>query len=415
MRAEIVAIGTELLLGQILDTNSTWMAERLAGAGVDCHFQTRVGDNRERIVEALEIALARADAVITCGGLGPTQDDITREAIAEVMGVAVQRDPALLAGIEAIFAARGREMSPSNARQADLPEGATPIEQRRGTAPGLICPVGDKVVYALPGVPDELREMVERAVLPDLVARSGERAVIVSRTLRTWGLGESKLAEIVAPRLEALDSTGPGAATIAFLASGIEGIKVRLTVKAADAAHAGAILDREEAALRALLGPIVFGVDAETMEHAVGEILVARGLTLAVAESFTGGLIAARAVALAGASRWLRGAIVAYASEVKHSLLEVPEGPVVSLAAAAAMAEGVRRRLGADVGLATTGVAGPDEQEGIAPGTAFVGIALPGAAASAVALNLAGGRDRIRQIGTISALDELRKRLIAPG
>jgi nicotinamide-nucleotide amidase len=415
VRAEIVAIGTELLLGQIVDTNSTWMAEQLAAAGIDCQFQTRVGDNLERIAEALEIALDRSEAVITCGGLGPTQDDITREAIAEVMGVPLRRDPDLLAKVEAIFAERGREMSPTNARQADLPVGAIAIEQRRGTAPGLICPIGEKVVYALPGVPDELREMVRRAVLPDLTARSGERAVIVSRTLRTWGLGESKLAEIVAPRLDSLDGLGRGAPTIAFLASGIEGIKVRVTVKAPDAEAARAALDVEEKALRELLGTVVFGVDDETMEHAVGEHLLARKLTLAIAESFTGGLIASRVVALPGASGWLRGAVVAYASDVKHTVLAVPEGPVVTAEAAASMADGARRLLGADVGLATTGVAGPDEQEGLAPGTAFAGIALPGSEPVGVALRLSGGRDRIRQIGSISALDELRRRLLALG
>jgi len=413
MRAEIVAIGTELLLGQIVDTNSTWIAEQLAGAGIDCLFQTRVGDNLGRIVEVIEHALARADAVITCGGLGPTQDDITREALAAVMGVELRRDAELLAEVEQIFASRGRVMSPTNARQADLPEGATPIHQRRGTAPGLICPVGEKVVYSLPGVPDELREMVRRAVLPDLRERSGDQAVIRSRTLRTWGLGESVLAEQVTPRLELLDQIGQGAPTIAFLASGIEGIKVRVTVKAADSAAAVAALDAEEAALREILGEIVFGVDDETMEHAVGELLVARELTLAVAESFTGGLIAARAVALPGASRWLRGAVVAYASEVKYEVLGVPEGPVVTAEAAAAMAEGVRRLLGADVGLATTGVAGPDAQEDKPPGTAFAGVALPGAAAEGIEFQLSGPRERVRQIGTISALDALRRRLIA--
>jgi nicotinamide-nucleotide amidase len=331
------------------------------------------------------------------------------------MGVPLRRDPELLARVQQIFSERGREMSPTNARQADLPEGATPIPQRIGTAPGLISPVGEKVVYSLPGVPDEMHEMVTRAVVPDLMARSGERSVIVSRTLRTWGLGESKLAEILTPRLDELDEVGDGAPTIAFLASGIEGIKVRITVKAPDLESAVAALDAEEDAARALLGAAVFGIDDETMEHAVGGILLARGLTLAVAESFTGGLISSRAVALPGASRWLRGAVVAYASEVKHKVLGVTEGPVISAEAAAEMAAGVRDLLGADVGLATTGVAGPDEQEGLAPGTAFAGIALPGEAPIGVPLHLAGSRDRIRQIGTISALDELRRRLIALG
>ena len=413
MRAEILAIGTELLLGQIVDTNSAWIAEQLAANGIDCLFQTRVGDNVERIVEALQTALDRSEAVIACGGLGPTQDDVTREAIAAVMGVALRRDAHLLASIQAMFAARGREMAASNARQADLPDGASPISQRTGTAPGLVCPVGDKVVYAMPGVPDEMHEMLERAVLPDLRTRAGEQAVILSRTLRTWGLSESRLAEVVAPRIDALDAAGPGAPTIAFLASGIEGIKLRVTVKAAEPAGARALLDEEEARLRALVGAAVFGVDDETMEHAVGEVLLAQGHTLALAESFTGGLIASRVVAVPGASRWFQGALVAYATAAKHELLAVPDGPVVSAGAAAAMAEGVRRLFDADVGLATTGVAGPDPQDGLPPGTAFAGVAVAGSPPEGLALRLFGGRERVRQIGAISALDALRRRLLA--
>nr|MDA8292520.1 competence/damage-inducible protein A [Actinomycetota bacterium] len=408
MRAEIVAVGTELLLGQVVDTNSAFLGEKLAEAGVDCLFQTTVGDNLDRIAEALEVALARSDAVVTCGGLGPTQDDITREAVAAVMGAPLRRDPALLATIEELFRARGRPMAASNAKQADVPVGAVPIPQRRGTAPGLVCAVGEKVVYCVPGVPDELREMVERAVVPDLRARSGEQAVIVSRMLRTWGLSESLLAEVVAPRLEHLDALGAAAPTIAFLASGIEGIKLRVTVKSADRAAADAALAGEEAELRALLGDRVFGVDDETMEHAVGKLLLGMGATLAVAESFTGGLIAARIVAVPGASRWFRGGVVAYSTDVKHEVLGVPEGPVVTAEAAAALADGVRVLLGADVALATTGVAGPDAQEGLAPGTAFAGVALADAPPEAVALALGGDRARVRQIGTISALDELR-------
>src|SRR3954454_5752170 len=226
VRCEVVAVGTELLLGQIVDTNSAWIGEHLALIGVDSHFQTKVGDNHFRIVLAIREALARSDAVVVCGGLGPTQDDITRDAIAEVMNVPLHRDTEMIETIRGFFGARGREMADSNMRQADIPEGATFIPQTRGTAPGLICPIGHKVVYAVPGVPHEMQEMLERAVLPDLKERSGETAVILSRTIRTWGLAESTLAERVAPRLEALDAVVDGPRpTIAFLASGIEGIK----------------------------------------------------------------------------------------------------------------------------------------------------------------------------------------------
>lgn len=411
MRCEIVAIGTELLLGQIVDTNSSWMGERLAASGIDSHYQTKVGDNLDRIVGALRIALERSDAVICCGGLGPTQDDITREAIAEVMGVGLVRDPAIVEVIRQMFAARGRVMSANNERQADVPLGAAIIPQVRGTAPGLVCPVGDKVIYAVPGVPYEMTEMMDRVIVADLVRRSGEVATIKSRVLRTWGLAESALAERIAPRLDALELPGAPPATLAFLASGMEGIKVRITAKAATPESAAAVLDGEEQHLRALLGDIVFGVDDENMEVALSKVLRAQGRTLAVAESLTGGLVASRLVGVPGASTWFRGGIVSYASDVKFDLLDVPVGPVVSADAAKAMAVGVARRLGADVGLALTGVAGPDEQDGQPVGTVFVGVA-HGDVVFADRLQMPGDRDRIRQFSTISALDILRRDLL---
>ena len=407
MRCEVVAVGTELLLGQIVDTNSAWMGEHLALIGVDSHFQTKVGDNQARIVLAVRSALARSDAVIVCGGLGPTQDDITRDAIAEVMNVPLHRDASMIETIRAFFGARGREMADSNMRQADLPEGATFIPQRRGTAPGLICPVGHKVVYAVPGVPHEMVEMMERAVLPDLKARSGEDAVILSRTLRTWGLAESTLAEMISARVDT--QTNP---TIAFLASGIEGIKVRLTAKAPDEAAAWELLVAEERQVRALLGDIVFGVDDETMEDAVAFLLKEQGLTLGVAESLTGGLVGSRLTASAGASDFFRGSIVAYDSEVKFDLLGVPEGPVVSEAAARAMAEGAAKVLGADVGIGVTGVAGPTEQESQPVGTVIMAVTLDGDT-QVVNVRLPGQRDQVRQFACISLLDFLRRRLLA--
>jgi nicotinamide-nucleotide amidase len=420
MRIEVLAVGTELLLGQIVDTNSAWIGEQLALAGVDSHFHQAVGDNKARIVLALRTALARSDGVVVCGGLGPTHDDITRDAIAEVMNVPLVRDPEIVERIAAMFQTRGRDMPESNGRQADVPVGATPIHQQLGTAPGLICPVGHKVVYALPGVPYELVEMFTRAVLPDLRARAesaGEAAVIVSRVVRTWGMSESGLAELLAPRIAALDTTtldtATASPTIAFLASGIEGIKVRITAKAADAARATALLDAEEAEVRALVGEAVFGVDDDTMEVAVAALLVGHGITLGLAESLTGGLVASRLVSVPGASTWFRGSIVSYASEVKHTVLGVPDGPVVSEAAARAMADGARRVLGADVGLALTGVAGPEEQEGVAPGTVIVGLTLPGREAESFLIHLPGDRERVRQYAAISALDLLRRRLVA--
>jgi len=410
VNCEVLAIGTELLLGQVIDTNSSWIGEQLALTGIDCVYQAKVGDNRDRIHTALVHALERADAVIVCGGLGPTQDDITRDVIAEVMGVALHRDDAIEAKIRAMFGSRGRDMPANNLRQADVPEGATVMAQQPGTAPGLICPLGDKVIYAVPGVPYEMKEMVEGTVLADLARRAGVQAVIHSRTLRTWGQSESGLAEILADRIVELDALGNP--TIAFLASGIEGLKVRITAKADDDAAAEAILDAEEAVLWPLLGDWIFGRDGETMESVVLDLLRARGLTLGVAESVTGGLVTARLTDIPGSSEVLRGGVVAYASEVKFSVLGVPEGDVVTPKAAKAMADGVRRALGADVGLGVTGVAGPDLQEGQPVGTVHFGLAL-GDEVEAVTIRLPGDRRRIRDFATISLLDLLRRRLLA--
>jgi nicotinamide-nucleotide amidase len=415
MRVEVVAVGTELLLGQIPDTNSQWIGEQLAANGIASHFHQHVGDNHERIVLAFRTALARSDAVIVCGGLGPTQDDITRAALAEVMNVSLERRDDLIEVIRAMFASRSRTMPDNNLLQADVPRGATIIPQTRGTAPGLVCPVGQKVVYAVPGVPYEMTDMFQRAILPDLLAReraSGATSVISSRVLRTWGASESALAEAVGERFDALEDDAR--VTIAFLASGIEGIKVRITARGDDAAHAARLLADEEVHVRALivdqLGDIIFGVDEETMEDVVAQRLLARGATLAVAESVTGGLIASRLVNVVGASTWFRGGVVSYASQVKFDLLGVSEGPVVSALAARQMAHGVRRVMGADIGLSVTGVAGPEEQDGQAPGTVFVGVAL-GEILSDASLRLPGDRPRIRAYSAISALDVLRRTL----
>jgi nicotinamide-nucleotide amidase len=254
--------------------------------------------------------------------------------------------------------------------------------------------------------------MFERAVLPDLLARSGEKATIVSRVVRVWGMSESGLADLLAPRLEALDAAG-GNPTIAFLASGIEGLKVRITAKAADRAAADAMLEMEVREVVALIGEPVFTTDDSSMEEEVAKLLVAEGLTLGIAESLTGGLVSSRLVDVEGASAWLKGSIVSYDSEVKFSLLKVPRGPVVSETAAKAMAANARELLRSDIGLALTGVAGPAEQDGMAPGTVFIAVALPGEEPECVEARLPGDRQRVRQYATISGLDLLRRRLVA--
>ena len=413
MRCSVIAVGTELLLGQIVDTNSSWIGERLAANGIDSHVQFKVGDNHRRIVTLLRGALDEADAVIMCGGLGPTHDDLTREAIAEVMGVDLEMNDGVADVIREIFASRGRRMADNNLRQAMVPRGATIIPQTRGTAPGLICPIGpsgDKVVYAVPGVPHEMYDMMERAVLHDLRRRTGDVSVIASKVVRTWGESESGLNERLASLIEKLEAEGNP--TLAFLASGWEGIKVRLTAKGADAEQAQAIIDRWLPEVHRHVGEFVFGYDTDTMESVVLELLDSHGWSLGLAESVTGGLVAGRITAVPGASRTFRGSIVSYASDVKFDVLSVPHGPVVSAEAAVAMADGARRVLGADVGLALTGVAGPTEQDGQPVGTLWVGLALPNQETTATLLRMPGTRDQMRQMSVISALDLLRRRLV---
>jgi nicotinamide-nucleotide amidase len=411
MRCEVVAIGTELLLGQVVDTNSSWIGEQLALIGVDSHYQTKVGDNLDRMVEVLETALSRSEAVIVCGGLGPTQDDITRDAIAAVLGVELVRDDDLVEKIRAMFDTRGRLMPDNNLRQADIPAGARAIPVQPGTAAGLICPVDgtDKVIYAVPGVPWEMKQMLDGGVLPDLRARSGSTSVIRSRVLRTWGQSESGLAEQLDHEIRRLDHAGE--ATIAFLASGWEGMKVRITAKAASADEADAVLADEEARVREIIGDIVFAVDDDTMESVVLTALTDQGLTLGLAESLTGGLIGARLTEVPGASTAFRGAIVAYDRRLKLDLLGAPDVPAVSEEMAVAMAEGVCDVLGSDVGLAVTGVAGPDSFEGVEPGTVWIGLRLDGES-EAVELSLPFDRERIRQFTTITSLNLVRTRLL---
>ncbi len=410
MRCDVLAVGTELLLGQIIDSNSAWMGEQLAAHGIDSLVQVKVGDNVGRIAEQLARLLVDADAVIVCGGLGPTHDDLTREAIAAVMGVGLEHHESIADVIRDLFASRGRRMADNNLRQALVPVGATIIPQTRGTAPGLICPVPvdgvERVVFAVPGVPHEMKEMFERAIMPELQRRSGDPSVIASRVLRTWGESESGLNERLDGVIAELDSVGNP--TLAFLASGWDGLKVRLTAKADTISECGQLLDRWELQVRAVIGDLVFGVDDDTMESVVLDLLRHKGWSLGLAESVTGGLVGARLTGIPGASDVLRGSIVSYATEVKQSVLGVSDGPVVTEEAALEMARGARRVLNADVGLALTGVAGPAEQDGMPVGTLCVGLVWPDGELTRT-LRLPGQREQMRQMSVISSLDLLRR------
>jgi nicotinamide-nucleotide amidase len=410
MRCDVVAIGTELLLGQIVDTNSAYIGEQLAAVGIDSLLQVKVGDNLPRMTSTLQRVLDDADAVIVCGGLGPTHDDVTREAIAAVMGTTLELDNELAQVIEHMFRSRGRNMPENNLRQAMVPVGARIIKQTRGTAPGLICPVGNKVIYAVPGVPHEMYDMLARAVLPDLLSRSGEDHVIVSRVIRTWGDSESGMNERLAGLIQELD--GVGNPTLAFLASGWEGIKVRLTAKSKDEQTARALLATWEQRVRDEVEDFIFGVDEETMETTVVSLLAQHNLTLSIAESVTGGLASGRITNVPGASKVFKGAVVSYASEVKFDILGVAPGPVVSESAAREMASGVKKHLGTDIGLSMTGVAGPEEQDGQPVGTLWVGLSCADGTQRAMTITLPATRDQMRQFSVISALDFLRKYLL---
>ncbi|HEU0132094.1 MAG TPA: competence/damage-inducible protein A [Mycobacteriales bacterium] len=412
MRVELLAVGTELLFGDIVNGNAAWLGQRLAEVGIDVTTSVVVGDNIGRIVACVREALARADALVITGGIGPTQDDLTREALAEAAGVELVRDPDLEAGLRARFAALRRDVPEINYKQADLPRGARPIANPRGSAPGVRVEIGGGVAYALPGVPHEMERMFTDDVLPDLLRIGGQPACIVHRVLRTAGMWESAVAAALADQVARLEESG--GVTIAFLASQGQ-TRVRLTAKAATYDAAVAMIAPEEAAARAALGTAVYGADDDTLEGVVASLLRERSATVATAESLTGGLLGAELSRAPGSSDVFLGGVVTYATELKQSLLGVPdevieEHGVISDACAAAMATGVRDRLGATYGVSLTGVAGPTEQEGRPVGTVHVGIAGPAGVVTR-ALRMPGDRPMVRTFAVVAAENLLRLHL----
>lgn len=410
MRAEIVGVGTELLLGQIANTNARWIGEQLSEIGVDVLYHQAVGDNLDRIVDVLRLAASRADVVIVTGGLGPTQDDITRDALAVCLGVPMERHPEIEAWLRERFAGFGREVMPqNNLRQADVPVGARYIQPVRGSAPGLIGELpGGVRVYAVPGVPLEMVEMMEGTILPELAALAGP-AVIRSATLRCTGIGESRVAEIVADLFEG--STNP---SLAYLASNGE-VKIRLTAKAATEREALALVEPIAAEVERRLGDVVFTRSGERLEEAVGRLLRDAGRTLSLAESLTGGSVGARITSVPGASAYLIGDAVVYSAAAKRSVLGVGEetlaGPgVVSGECALEMAAGVRRLFSADIGLSLTGAAGPEPHGGVEPGTVWIGLDADDVHHARGYIS-AGERDRVRAWAEQASLDLLRRYL----
>lgn len=407
MNAEIVGVGTELLLGQIANTNAQWMSQKLAEIGVDVLHHQVVGDNMERIVATLRLAMDRADVVLVTGGLGPTGDDITRDAIAVVMDVPLVRHPELEDMLREKFAG-GRPMPLSNLRQADVPDGARYVVPGRGTAPGLVCDVADTRLYAMAGVPTEMQEIMLGTVLPELAALAGP-AVLASTVLRCAGIGESAAAE----RLEDLFEAS-GNPSIAYLATGGE-VKVRITAKAATAPEADALARPLVERILERLGDLVFTVADEELEEAVGRLLKGSGRTVACAESLTGGGIVRRLTAVPGASAHVAGGAVTYTAEAKKRVLGVSARTieahgVVSEACAQEMAAGARRVFGADVAVAVTGVAGPEPLEGQPPGVVWLALDAEDRS-HAYRREWSGEREQVRRWTEQAALDLLRRHL----
>ena len=401
MIVEVVAVGTELLLGQIVNTNASWIGAKLAENGFDCHYSQVVGDNLDRLSNALRTAIERADAVIVTGGIGPTQDDLTREAICLATDLEMDHDSAYESQLRRRWESTGRVMPPSNIRQADHPRGAELLPNPKGTAPGLSLVSDDTALFALPGVPAEMELLVVDHVLPRLRQQAGINEVLVSRMLRTWGRSESQVADMLDDLYQS--STNP---SVAFLASAGE-IKVRISAKALTEKGAESLIGPFETEIRERLGDSVFGADNETIESVVSAALAERGWTIATAESVTGGGVAQRLTSVAGASQWFRGSVIPYATDLKQSLLDVDVADgVVNEKAARMMAEGARRLLGADVAVSLTGSAGPEPQE-VATGTIVVGVSTP-AGTWARTHQFPGDRERVRTYAATAALQLVR-------
>ena len=405
MIVEVVAVGTELLLGQTVNTNAAYLGERLAELGLDAHHQVVVGDNHHRMVDTIRTAMDRADAVIISGGLGPTQDDITREAICEATGRGMLFSEEHASVLRAFWRKLGREFPESNLCQAEYPEGSEQLPNRRGTAPGLFLDHGGTLIFALPGVPAELHQMIEEHVVPRLRAATGAGEVLVSRVLRTWGYGESAVADLLDDLYHA--SSNP---SMAFLASAGE-VKVRLSAKAGTDAEARSMIDPVEQEVRRRMGAAVFATDDQSLEQILLDELRVREWTIGTAESLTSGMLAARLSLLPGSSEVFRGSVIAYAADLKRSILGVPREVidahgVVSAETAVAMAEGAARALGVDVVAALTGVAGPEALEH-PPGSVFVAVRTPLATRSRF-LRMPGDRERVRAYTTTTALQLTR-------
>ena len=408
-QAEILAVGTELLLGSIVNTNAQFLSQLLASAGIDVLYHTAVGDNPRRLRQAVEIARGRCDLLVFTGGLGPTYDDMTKETVAEAFGLALEYHPEVMEEIRRYFDnVFHRPMPACNRRQAMLPQGCTVLHNPVGTAPGCIFTADGVTAVLLPGVPHECRYLAEHAVLPWLRGQSG--GVIRSRDLHVFGLTEPRVQELLGDLMDRAEN--PSLAPYAKPGE----VMLRLTAKGEspqDCQERMAPLFRD---VRSRLGDCLYGVDVSSLEEVVITRLRQKGLTLSAAESCTGGLIAKRLTDVAGASAAFLGGVVSYTNAVKAGVLGVPRDLLeqygaVSEPVARAMAEGVRRLTGSDLSVSVTGLAGPDgDDRGNPVGTVYVGLSWQGGSLVR-RLALGGDRSRIRLLAASSALDMIRRHL----
>jgi nicotinamide-nucleotide amidase len=408
MQADLICVGSELLTGLVENSNTGFLARRLWGAGIPLRESSVVADNEEAIRTALNRGLEMSDLVILTGGLGPTDDDITREAVAAILGLPLVLNRGWLDRMEELFTGRGLKMPDNNRKQAYVIEGAILLENRRGTAPGLIIRWKEKLIILLPGPPYEMQAMFEEAVLPVILNFNKSNPVTV-KTLKCIGMGESMLEE----KIKALDNRD--LPSLSYVARGYE---VDLQIKGMG--NPGSIsqsIENAERILRAELGDYIFGSDEDTLAGLVAELLTGKGLTLALAESCSGGLLSDTITDIPGSSKFYRGGIIAYSRKAKINLLVIKEEMLeregeVSEATAGAMAEGVRALFGADYGIGITGIAGPESDASQGPvGLVFVAVAYSGGS-ECKKLQLGGGRRSIKERAAQFALDLLRRKLI---
>ena len=413
MIIEIVTTGTELLLGQIVNLNAPFLAARLNELGFSVLYQTTVGDNQERMKSVLKTALERADIVITSGGLGPTQGDITKEVTASLFDKPMYLHEPSAEQIKKFFEQRRLCMTDNNLRQAMMPEGAQIVENTCGTAPGVIIEdqITEKIIINLPGPPHELKAMFEKSIVPYFAVRYGHQGAIVSRVLRTYGLGESALEERIKKYI--VDQSNP---TLALLARNGE-IHVRITAKDASETEAIHLIDELESKIHPLLDEYIFGIDEETLERSVGSLLANKKLTIALAESCTGGLVTSRLTDVPGSSQYLMGSIVCYSNAVKVQHIGVPEVTIatkgaVSQETAEYMAQGIRKEFHTDIGIGITGIAGPDGATEDKP-VGLVYIAIAGAAGIVCYEHYFNGtRADIKHRTALTALNHARRYLL---